>query len=165
MGTRSGDLDPGVHGYIHRVTGLSPDEIDRILNKESGLKGIAGSNDMREIQERMQRGDEEAKLAFDLFVHRLRKYIGAYAVLLERLDALVFTGGIGEHSTLVRRALCEGLEILGIRLDPAANAASGTDIRSIHAPESRSEIWVIPTDEEGVIADESYRLIAEADGE
>ncbi len=161
MGTRSGDLDPGVHYYIHRCTGKSPEEIDRILNKESGLKGIAGSNDMRVIQHRMEQGDESAKLAFDLFVHRLRKYVGAYAVLLDRLDALVFTGGIGEHSAPVRQALCKGLTALGIELDLAANEAVRTDARPVHSAESRSELWVIPTDEEGVIAEECYRLVEE----
>lgn len=161
MGTRSGDIDPGVHYYIHQTTGKSPKEIDEILNRQSGLKGIAGSNDMREIQRRMEQGNESAKLAFDLFIHRLRKYVGAYAVLLGRLDALVFTGGIGEHSAPVRQALCDGLAVLGIGLDSTANDAARTDARPIHAADSRSELWVIPTDEEGVIAEESYRLVAD----
>jgi acetate kinase len=159
MGTRSGDIDPGTHLYMNKYGNLSPEEIDRQLNHESGLLGIAGSNDMREIQERMARGDERAKLAFDLFIHRLVKYVGAYAALLGRLDALVFTGGIGEHSAMVRRALCERLGILGIALDAEANEAPHSEARSIHTPQSRVELWVIPTDEEGVIAEESYALI------
>ncbi|ADV46025.1 acetate/propionate family kinase [Nitratifractor salsuginis] len=159
MGTRSGDIDPGIHLYMNKYGKLSPEEIDRQLNHESGLLGIAGVNDMREIQARMEQGDERAKLAFEIFVHRLVKYVGAYAALLGRLDALVFTGGIGEHSAPVRRALCERLEILGIRLDPEANERTGDEAHAIHDTQSRVALWVIPTDEEGVIAEESYRLI------
>jgi acetate kinase len=114
---------------------------------------------MREILARRKEGDEAASLAFDVFIHRLVKYVGAYAAILGRLDALVLTGGIGEHSAEVRQALCERLEILGIRLEREANDASGDSARSIHALESRAEIWVIPTDEEGVIAEETYRIV------
>ena len=163
MGTRSGDLDPAILPYMHRQAGLSFPELERELNRESGLKGLGGSNDMREIHKRMAAGEEGAKLAFEVFVHRLLKYVGAYAVMLGRLDALVFTGGIGEHSPEVRAALCERLGILGIVLDAEANAVDTGAPQPIHAPESRSEIWVIPTDEEGVIAEESYRIVSEND--
>jgi acetate kinase len=159
MGTRSGDIDPGIHFYMNKYGKRSPEEIDRQLNHESGLLGIAGVNDMREIQARIEQGNERARLAFELFIHRLVKYVGAYAALLGRLDALVFTGGIGEHSAPVRQALCDRLGILGIRLDPEANESTRNEARAIHASQSRVALWVIPTDEEGVIAEESYRLI------
>jgi len=159
MGTRSGDIDPGIQLYMNKYGKRSPEEIDRELNRESGLKGLGGSNDMREIQERMEAGDEAAKLAFEVFIHRLVKYVGAYAAVLGRLDAIVFTGGIGEHSAPVRRALCERLGILGVALDEDANALNEPPERSIHSPRSRVELWVIPTDEEGVIAEETYRIV------
>ena len=159
MGTRSGDLDPGIHFYMNKYGNRSPEEIDRELNRESGLRGLGGSNDMREIQTRMEEGDEAAKLAFEVFIHRLIKYVGAYAALLGRLDAIVFTGGIGEHSAPVRQALSERLGILGVALDDEANQAPGTEARTIHAGGSKVELWVIPTDEEGVIAEETYKVI------
>ena len=159
MGTRSGDIDPAVVFYMQEYGGLSCGEVEKALNKASGLLGLAGSNDMRTIQEKMDEGDAAAKLAFDVFVHRLVKYVGAYAALLGRLDALVFTGGIGEHSAPVRQAVCGRLGILGIVLDPAANEAQRSDARAIHAPGSAVDVWVIPTDEEGVIAEETYRLV------
>jgi len=159
MGTRSGDLDPAILFYMNRYGERELTELDRELNKASGLKGLCGSNDMREILSRRKAGDEAASLAFVVFIHRLVKYVGAYAAILGRLDALVFTGGIGEHSAEVRRALCERLEILGIRLEREANEASEDPARPIHASKSRAEIWVIPTDEEGVIAEETYRIV------
>ena len=159
MGTRSGDLDPAILFYMNKYGTRSLEELDRELNKESGLKGIGGSNDMREIQKRMEAGDEAAKLAFEVFIHRLVKYVGAYAALLGRVDALVFTGGIGEHSARVREALCTRLGILGVALDLDANAAASEISRPVHAGESRIEVWVIPTDEEGVIAESTYALV------
>ncbi len=160
MGTRSGDLDPGIHFYMHRYVGLDPAQIDRILNHESGLKGLCGTNDMREIERRMGEGDPAAKRAFDIFVRRLIRYVGGYAALLGRLDAIVFTGGIGEHSAAVREAVAEGLGILGVRIDGEANRSSDTGSRPIHAAKSAVELWVIPTDEERQIARETYRLLS-----
>jgi len=161
MGTRSGDIDPAIIFYMNQYGKMDLEEINRELNKASGLKGLAGSNDMRQIQEAMEEGDASAKLAFEVFIHRLLKYVGAYAATLGRLDALVFTGGIGEHSAAVRKALCERLGILGIALDEAANLNTENPERSIHSKASGVEVWVVPTDEEGVIAEESYRLIGE----
>ncbi len=159
MGTRSGDIDPGIHLYMNRYANLPLEKIDWQLNHESGLLGIAGTQDMRKIQERMDRGDSSAKLAFDISIWRLVKYVGAYAALLGSLDALVFTGGIGENSARVRQALCERLGIFGVDIDSKANEASKSGARSIHTPKSQVQIWVIPTDEESVIAKESYDLI------
>ena len=161
MGTRSGDLDPAILFYMNKYGLRTLDDLDRELNKSSGLKGLCASNDMREIQERIKAGDGAAKLAFDVFIHRLLKYVGAYTAILGRLDALVFTGGIGEHSAAVRRALCARLEILGIVLDERKNETSSDKARTLHSGESRVELWVIPTDEEGVIAEETYRIVRE----
>ena len=147
---------------MNKYGNRNPEEIDRKLNRESGLRGLGGSNDMRQIQRRMEEGEAAAKLAFEVFIHRLVKYVGAYAALLGRLDAVVFTGGIGEHSAPVCQALSERLGILGVALDKEANQAPGIEARTIHADGSKVELWVFPTDEEGVIAEETYNVILEA---
>jgi len=152
MGTRSGDFDPGLLAFLSRQTGMDAEALDSMLNHESGLKGIAGTNDMREIEARMREEEKDAMLAFDLFVRRIRKYIGAYAVLLDRVDAVVFTGGIGEHSASVRRAVCKGLYILGVEMDAAANDALGAEGGTFHTERSHIQLHVIPTDEERSIA-------------
>jgi acetate kinase len=147
MGTRSGDVDPALAGYLARVAGLSAEEYDRSLNRESGLLGLAGVSDFRALEERRRSGDAGAALAFDVTVHRIRKYVGAYAAVLGRLDALAFTGGIGEHSATLRAAVVDGLGVLGLRLDAAANA-EGRPERRVSAADSAVEVWVVPTDEE-----------------
>jgi acetate kinase len=151
MGTRSGDVDPALGGYLARVAGLSAEDYDRSLNRESGLLGLSGVTDFRELLERRAAGDDEAGLAFDVTVHRIRKYVGAYAAVLGRLDALAFTGGIGEHSPLLRAAVVDGLGVLGLRLDAAANA-DGPAERRVSTAESSTPVWVVPTDEEREIA-------------
>ena len=152
MGTRSGDIDPGLLAYLSRETGMDAEEFDALLNRECGLKGIAGTNDMRDIENRMRDEDPDALLAFELFVRRIRKYIGAYAVLLDRVDAVVFTGGIGEHSSAVRHAVCKGLHILGIETDKMKNENLTEEGGAFHAEGSQSQLHVIPTDEEHSIA-------------
>ncbi|MEJ2468529.1 MAG: acetate kinase, partial [Campylobacterales bacterium] len=152
MGTRSGDIDPGLLAYLSRESGMQAQALDDLLNHESGLKGLAGTNDMRDIEARMRNEEPDALLAFELFVRRIRKYIGAYAVLLDRIDAIVFTGGIGEHSAAVRRAVCKGLRILGIEADAHLNDAIGDEGGTFHTAQSRSQLHVIPTDEEHSIA-------------
>lgn len=152
MGTRSGDIDPGITAYLSRETGMDAQAIDQVLNHESGLAGLCGTNDMRDIETRMRTEDPQALLAFELFVRRIRKYIGAYAVLFDRLDAIVFTGGIGEHSAAVRRAVCKDLCILGVEMDADANEALGAKGGAIHGAHSRVGLHVIPTDEEHAIA-------------
>ncbi len=153
MGTRSGDVDPALGGYLARVAELSAEDYDRALNRESGLLGLAGVSDFRTLQERRSAGDADATLAFDVTVHRLRKYVGAYAAVLGRLDALAFTGGIGERSPAVRAAVVDGLGVLGLRLDAAANADGGGPAeRLVSAPDSSGQVWVVPTDEEREIA-------------
>ena len=113
MGTRCGDIDPSVPFYLMRQTGMKPDDMESLLNRESGLKGICGVSDMREIQERASKGDERAELAIEMFCYRIKKYIGAYHAVLGRLDAVVFTGGIGENASAIRQRACEGLEHSG----------------------------------------------------
>jgi len=159
MGTRCGDLDPAVHFYLARKTGKAVEEIEGILNKESGLKGICGMNDMREIQERAQKGDAQAELAVEMFCYRVKKYIGSYYAALGTVDAVVFTGGIGENSALVRSKSCDGLSGLGITVDDHINNAATGGIREIQTAESRVRILVIPTNEEREIAQQTVGII------
>ena len=157
MGTRCGDIDPAVVIFLRRL-GYSLDEVDRLLNKESGLRGLAGigSNDMRDILKAIANGSAPATLALDVFVHRLVKYIGAYAAVLNGFDALIFTAGIGENVPLVRTMVCAQLTYLGIRLDPALNKANAL---TISREGSLTAVLVIPTDEELMIARETLRIL------
>ncbi len=125
MGTRSGDMDPAVIFHLMRVGGMSADDVDTLLNKKSGLVGLCGDNDMREIRRRISEGDERAKLAFDIYIHRLKKYIGAYYAVLGRVDAVAFTAGVGENAAEVREAAVAGLEGLGLAVDGERNAVRG----------------------------------------
>ncbi len=151
MGTRSGDVDPALGGYLARVAGLDAQGYDRALNHESGLLALGGVSDYRTLQERLGDGDDDARLAVGVAVHRLVKYVGAYAAVLGGLDALVFTGGIGERSASLREALVSRLGLLGARLDPGANA-DGDAERRISTVDSAIAVWVVPTDEEREIA-------------
>jgi len=152
MGTRSGDLDPAILFYLSRESGLDIDTLDTLLNKESGLKGICGENDMRTISEAAEQGDHQARLALTIFCYRLKKYIGAYMAALGGVDCIVFTGGIGENSAIVRQMSCQGLERLGIRLDEGKNSIRQQDILEIQATDSSVKLLVVPTDEELEIA-------------
>jgi acetate kinase len=159
MGTRGGDLDPGVLMYIAEQKGYSVAEIDRVLQKESGLKGICGSNDMRDIHARAADGDERARLAQDMFIHRIRQYIGAYFFVLGKVDALVFTAGIGEHDPLTRQKCCEGLEPFGLILNSETNRTGRGQARAISTPDSPVRILVIPTNEELEIARQTVEVL------
>ena len=162
MGTRTGDVDAGAVLHIMGREELSLGEVNTLLNKHSGLMGISGiSSDMREIEEEMQGGNDRAALAFKIFTYRVRKYIGAYAAAMGGLDAVVFTGGIGENSDLVRKASLEGLEFAGVQLDEEKNAVRSSEERIISTPDSRASVMVIPTNEELVIALETERIITE----
>ena len=154
MGTRSGDVDPGLILYLIRAVGMTESEVDNLLNRESGLRGLSGlSGDIRDLEQAALDGNEHARLALEIFAYRVRKYIGAYAAALAGLDAIAFTGGIGEHSASVRSRICQGLEFLGLRLEEARNkTANGRAAMSISAESSPVQIWVIPTDEEQEIA-------------
>jgi acetate kinase len=165
MGTRSGDIDPAIFFYLlSRPEYGSYQEVDRVLNKESGLLGISGiSNDMRTLEEKEEEGEDRATLAIDIFAYRLRKYVGAYMAVLGRTDAICFMGGIGENGPIERIRALEGLEGLGIELDPEKNDATirgkGGDIAT---PASRVRVLVVPTDEEGWIARETYEIAGQA---
>ncbi len=159
MGTRSGDLDPAIPFFLADHLGMSRHEIDTLLNKESGLKGICGHNDMREVIEKMETGDERARIAIDLYTYRIKKYIGAYFAALGRLDAVVFTAGIGENAPLIRERCCEGLTGLGIEIDTERNQATTKGIREISPPGSEVAVLVVPTNEELRIAQETLRVV------
>ena len=157
MGTRSGDIDPGVLFYLNEALGYSLDEIKSLLNKESGLKGLSGDNDMRGITERAEKGDKNAQLALAVYTYRIKKYIGAYLAAIGKVDALVFTAGVGENSPIVRAMSVEGLGSLGIEIDKVKNDTRGEE-RKISTDNSSIAIWVIPTNEELEIANQSYEL-------
>lgn len=159
MGTRSGDIDPAIPNFVGNTLGLSNEAVDRALNRDSGLKGICGVNDMREVLARAGSGDPNARLARDMYCYRAKKYIGAYCAVLGRVDALVFTAGIGEHSPDIRAGICAGLEGMGIRLDEERNGQRLEDARAIHRDDSRVAVLVIPTDEELEIARQTRAVI------
>jgi len=159
MGTRCGDMDPAIPFYLGRVTGMDNDEIESLLNKESGLQGICGSNDMREVIRLTDAGDAQARLALDMYCYRIKKYIGAYYAALGTLDAVVFTGGIGENAARVREQCCTGLEALGITLDREKNASTDSKSFDIHGEASPVSLLVIPTNEELEIAQQAVSCI------
>ncbi|MFF9365810.1 acetate kinase [Streptomyces griseoluteus] len=159
MGTRSGDLDPAVIFHLARVGDMSMDEIDTLLNKRSGLFGLCGDNDMREIRRRVDEGDEAAALAFDIYIHRIKKYIGAYYAVLGQVDAVAFTAGVGENAAAVRSAAVAGLDGLGLAVDEELNAVRSGGARLISPASARVAVAVVPTDEELEIATQTYALV------
>jgi acetate kinase len=160
MGTRSGDLDPAVIYFLGTQLDMSFAEIDRLLNKESGLLGISGYNDLRDIESRQAQGDPAAQLALDMYTYRLKKYIGAYCAVLGRVDGLVFTAGVGENSSYVRWYTLQGLEKLGIVLDAEKNKAGViVSVTEIQASDSRVKVLIIPTNEELEIANQTAAVI------
>ncbi len=165
MGTRSGDLDPAILDFIAAKEGLSLDGVDTMLNKQSGLLGVSGlTADMRELMaEIAENGDRRAKLAIDLFCYRVKKYLGSYLAAMNGADAIVFAGGIGEHAAEVRARICADLDWLGIRCDPTRNAALVGREGRFDADDSRVELWVIPTDEELLIARDTWRVVTGAE--
>ena len=163
MGTRGGDVDPGVLLHLLRDRGWSVKQVDDLLNRQSGLAGLSGvSNDARAVMRAADAGDAAARMALDVFCYRAKKYIGAYSAVMNGCDALLFTGGIGEHRPPIREWICGGLDSLGIILDLSANAAAEGMESRIGAPDSRVDIWVIPTNEELMIARDTERCIARA---
>lgn len=157
MGTRSGDIDPGVVFHLHRVAGMSVDEIDTLLNKRSGLLGMTGTGDMRDVLQAAEAGIPRAVEALEIVAHRLRGTVGAYLAHLGRTDAIAFTAGIGEHAAKVREIGLAGLEGLGIEVDAERNAGSGE--RRISTDASAIEVWVVPTNEELEIARQVAALV------
>jgi acetate kinase len=160
MGTRSGDLDPAIVPYTMGKEDLTLNEVNFMLNKHSGLIAISGiSSDMREVEIAMSEGDKNAKLAFEMYEYRLRKYIGAYAAAMNGLDVLVFTAGVGENSVLLRQMVCKQLTFFGVDLDEDLNRSHNSIERRISTIDSKVQVLVIPTNEELMIARETYRLV------
>ncbi|PIE74194.1 MAG: acetate kinase, partial [Deltaproteobacteria bacterium] len=158
MGTRSGDIDPALPTFLQCALGLDAEAAERLFNKQSGLLGICGSNDMRTIIAQMKKGEKQAQLAFDIFCYRVKKYIGAYLAVLSKVNGVVFTGGIGENAPLVRSQCLKELEAFGIVLDAAANRGVKEGIKRITHPQGKVELLVIPTNEELEIAIQAEKL-------
>jgi len=161
MGTRCGDIDPAIVPFLQKKEGLDPEEIDSIMNKESGLLGISGiSNDSRDVSEAAQQGNKRARLAEKVFNYRVKKYIGAYTAAMGGVDAIVFTAGIGENDGEIRAAILKDLKYLGFELDKENNNTRGQEIE-ISTSESRVKVFVIPTNEELVIARDTAKIVGE----
>jgi len=160
MGTRCGDIDPAIPFFMTREAGISPRDVEAHLNRDSGLKGLCGVSDMREVLSLVAAGDARAELALEAYCYRMRKYIGAYLAVLGRLDALVFTAGVGENAPAVRARACAGLEPLGILLDEARNQRPCKGVMEIQAAAARTRVLVIPTNEELAIARQTATAIA-----
>jgi len=164
MGTRSGDVDPALPFFLADHLKMSLGQINTLLNKESGLKGLCGINDMREVLQKAASGNEAATVAMEVYCYRIRKYIGGFFVILEYLDGLVFTGGIGENAPEIRRLCCPGLAGLGIELDLERNRNNSKEIREIGSSNSRIRLLVVPTNEELKIAQETKKVVRESRG-
>jgi acetate kinase len=152
MGTRCGEIDPAIHFFLANHLNMTLDAIDRLLNKKSGLLGICGTNDMREVIKKKDQGDKKAELALKIYTTRIKKYIGAFFAELETLDCIIFTGGIGENSSEIRSSSCAGLHMLGIDLDNHRNQKSCNMVHEISKMNSKIKILVISTNEELMIA-------------
>lgn len=159
MGTRSGDIDPAVLIHLQRNAGMSVDDVDDLLNRRSGLKGLSGENDFRALHELVEAGNEAAILALDVYLHRLRKYIGAYYAVLGRVDVIVFTAGVGENDDIVRARVLENLEPLGIAVDLGLNAGRVKEPRVISPDWASTTVMVVPTNEELAIARQAVALV------
>jgi acetate kinase len=159
MGTRSGDIDPGVVSYLHREAGMSVDDIESMLNQRSGLVGLAGERDFRRLREMIESGDSSARLAYDVFIHRLRKYVGGYLAILGRTDAISFTAGVGENAAAVRLDALSGLTGLGVEIDEERNTLPGKGARRISADASPVAVLVVPTNEELAIARDCLAVV------
>ncbi|MBQ4133425.1 MAG: acetate kinase [Desulfovibrionaceae bacterium] len=159
MGTRSGDIDPSIHGFLMDNTGMSNLELEEMFNRESGLLGICGRNDMRDIHNARQNGDKLAQLAFEIFCYSVKKYIGAYVAALGRVDAVIFTAGIGENDPLCRKQICKGLEGMGIVLNRKRNLAAVGEQEVISMIASPVKVLVVPTNEEKEIAASTWQVL------
>lgn len=159
MGTRTGDIDPAAVFHLIRQ-GLTVDQVDDIFNKQSGLKGLCGDSDMREVWTRYENGDPDAKLAVEVYTHRLLKYVGAYTAILGGLDVLSFTAGVGENGHRIREDLCRSLEFMGVEIDPEVNRNSNGKFAEISTPNSKVKVLVVPTNEELAIARQVVSVIS-----
>jgi len=162
MGTRAGDIGAGALQYMMRQENLTIDDALNILNKKSGILGISGkSSDLREVLEGMQNGDDRCRLAVDMVAYNIKKYVGSYVAALDGIDALCFTGGIGENAALIREKVCAGLDAMGLVIDPVKNNKRSKEARDIATNGSNSRIFVIPTNEEFVIANDTFKIVSE----
>jgi acetate kinase len=159
MGTRSGDIDAGIVSYLHREADMTVDEVESMLNQQSGLLGLAGERDFRRLREMIESGDGSAQLAYDVFIHRLRKYVGAYLAILGRTDVVSFTAGVGENAAAVRLDALNGLQRLGIEIDEQRNSQPAKGARRISTDGSAIAVLVVPTNEELAIARDCLRAI------
>ncbi len=159
MGSRSGDIDHGIVFFLMENLGFTMEQVKRLLSSESGLKGLTGMSDLRDIEGAAAAGDATCRLALEITAYRIRKYIGAYTAALNGLDGLVFTAGIGENSSLIREMVCRDMGALGIHLDPARNLDPGSGLQALHSPQSKVRIWVVPTDEELEIARQTFAVL------
>ena len=162
MGTRSGDIDPGIIFHLVREAGMSVDEIDTLLNKQSGVKGISGVNDFRTLRERIDNEDQDAWLAYNIYIHQLRRFIGSYMISLGRVDAITFTAGVGENDTEVRQDSLYNLDMYGIHFDKERNLVRSDQPRMISTEDSPVKVFVVPTNEELAIAQKSAEIAAMA---
>ena len=160
MGTRSGDIDAAAVTFMMEKEGMTPAQMDTMLNKKSGMLGMCGCSDMRDAYQKQLDGDKKAKMALDVYCYRLKKYIGAYAAAMGGVDAIAFTGGVGENHNYVREQVCKDLEFLGIKLDPEQNAKIHGDEAIISAADSKVTVAVIPTDEELMIATDTEEIVS-----
>ena len=158
MGTRSGDIDPGIIFHLYRTAGLSIDEIDTLLNRSSGIKGLSGVNDFRALREMIDNGDTDAWSAYNIYIHQLRRYIGSYMIALGGVDAITFTAGVGENAKFVREDALAGLEMYGIQIDPERNDLPNDGPRQISTDDSAIKVFVVPTNEELAIAQKATEL-------
>lgn len=164
MGTRCGDIDAGVLMHLRRTAGIDVEQLDDLLNRNSGLKGLCGVNDFRELCAKIESGSYAAKLAYEIYTHRLRKYVGAYMAVLGRVDAIAFTAGVGENAANVRQDALSGLECYGVAVDPERNRSKVRGARVISADDSRTAVMVVPTNEELAIARAAWRFVETNDG-
>ncbi len=158
MGTRSGDIDPAIIGHLHRMAGMSMEDIDELLNKRSGLRGLSGQNDVRAVLSARAEGDRAAGRALDVYCHRIRKYVGAYLAILGGADAITFTAGVGENSAEIRAQALSGMERLGIVVDPVRNSTASRAARVVSPDGAPIAVCVVPTDEEHEIASQTLSV-------
>lgn len=159
MGTRSGDIDPTVIFYLVNTLGHDIEKVSNLLNKQSGMLGLTGFSDMRDITKAINDGNAEAKLAYDMYAYRIKKYIGAYAAILNGLDAIIFTAGVGENDALIRRMICHEMEYLRIKIDSHENDTRKSGLREINAADSKVKVLIVPTNEELEIANQCFELL------
>jgi acetate kinase len=162
MGTRSGDVDPFIIFHMVNQLGYSLDQVNNLLNKQSGMLGLTGFSDMRDITKAIAEGSHDAELAYEMYTYRIKKYIGSYAAVLNGIDAIVFTGGVGENDINVRRMVCNGMDYLGIKLDEGKNKIRSGETREINTDDSPAKVLIVPTNEELEIVKQCYELLNEA---